>query len=78
MGTDKEKGKKFIELVNPVDGETEWIDVCEFPEGYKDLEVTNGCSWCREKSWLQENYIVEKKYNGRKLTHIKLKGLKNK
>jgi len=78
MGTDIKKGKKFVELAKPdKEGKSEWIDVVNLPQDYEELKVTNGCSWARNKSWLQEKYNVEKRYNGKKLTHIKLNGFKN-
>ena len=78
MGTDITKGQKFVKLAKPdQDGVSEWIDVVNVPAGDEDLKVTNGCSWARNKSWLQEKYNVEKKYKGKKLTHIKLNGYKN-
>jgi len=75
MGTDKKKGKLFLELAKPdTDGKTGWIDVKNLPEEYKSLYSNNGYSWCRNKSQLNEDYIVEKQYKGRELAKVRLNG----
>lgn len=77
MGTDKRQGKLFEEYANPDKlGKSAWKDVVDMPEKYKELKVTNGSSYSRNKSYLQEKYIVLKEYNGRKLVKIKLDGFR--
>ncbi len=75
MGTDKRKGELFLKLSKPNnDGKTDWIDVKNLPEGFKELYSNNGYSWCRNKSQLNKDFIVEKKYNGKELKYVRLNG----
>ena len=69
----------FLELANPdYSGKTDWIDLQNLPEKYKELYSNNGYSWCRNKSQLNEDYIVEKQYDGKKLSKIRLNGKRKK
>lgn len=75
MGTDKRKGKLFLELANPDNnGKTNWIDVQNLPDKYQELYSNNGYSWCRKKSQLNKDFIVEKQYSGKKLSKVRLNG----
>jgi hypothetical protein len=49
VGTDK-KRKIILKLANPDDsGKTDWIDLQNLTEDYKELYSNNGYSWCRNK-----------------------------
>lgn len=75
MGTDIRKGKLFLELANPDNnGKTNWIDVQNLPDKYQELYSNNGYSWCRNKSQLNKDFIVEKQYSGKKLSKVRLNG----
>ena len=75
MGTDKRKGELFLKLANPDNnGETDWIDVQKLPKNYQELYSNNGYSWCRNKSQLNEDFIVEKQYSGKHLSKVRLNG----
>jgi hypothetical protein len=50
----------FIKLSNPnAKGKSRWVDVSEFIEEYKVLQLGNGGSWCRKSSSLAKKYSVE-------------------
>ena len=79
MGTDKRKGELFLKLANPDNnGETDWIDVQKLPKNYQELYSNNGYSWCRNKSQLNEDFIVEKQYSGKHLSKVRLNGKRKK
>ena len=67
MGTDQKKARLFIELARPDNkGISKPIDVTTLSDKYEELNVTNGSSYSRKSSQLQEDYYLIKIYeNGR-------------
>ena len=63
MGTDQKKAKLFIELAKPNEkGISKPIDVTTLSGKYEELNVTNGSSYSRKTSQLQEEYYLIKTY----------------
>lgn len=54
------KTELFIELANPNSkGISRWVEISEFIDKYKELQLGNGGSWCRASSTLAKKYNVE-------------------
>jgi hypothetical protein len=54
------KNELFLELAKPnKNGKSRWVEVTEFVEKYKELQLGNGGSWCRANSSLSKKYNVE-------------------
>jgi hypothetical protein len=54
------KTELFLKLAEPdVNGKSRWVRVTEFIEEYKELQLGNGGSWCRDSSSLAKKYVVE-------------------
>lgn len=54
------KTELFIDLAEPnKEGVSRWVQVSEFVDKYKDLQLGNGGSWCRASSSLAKQYKVE-------------------
>lgn len=72
------KTELFIKLAKPdKNGCSRWVDVKEFVDEYKDLQLGNGGSWCRKSSSLAKKYIVEfdkSKTKGNTIDAIRLNG----
>lgn len=63
MGTDIKKSNEFINLANPNEnGISVPIDVTNLQGQYQSLNVSNGSSYSRKKSYLQEKYYLIKVY----------------
>lgn len=63
MGTDKKKAENFIALANPDEnGVSKPVDVINIKGKNKDLNVSNGSSYSRKKSQLQEEFYLIKVY----------------
>jgi len=63
MGTDQKKAKLFVELAkSDKDSISKPIDVTTLTGKYEELNVTNGSSYSRKKSQLQEDYYLIKTY----------------
>ena len=68
----------FLELANPDEnGVSRWVEITEFVEKYKELQLGNGGSWCRASSALAKKYVVEFDKNitsGNSIDRIRLNG----
>lgn len=63
MGTDQKKSELFVKLAKPdKKGISKPIDVTILTGLYEQLNVTNGSSYSRKKSQLQEDYYLIKTY----------------
>jgi len=63
MGTDQKKARLFVELAKPNDeGISKPIDVTTLSGKYEELNVTNGSSYSRKSSQLQQDYYLIKIY----------------
>ncbi len=63
MATDKKKSIEFIRLANPNgNGISQPVDVINLQGQYQSLNVSNGSSYSRKKSHLQEKYYLIKVY----------------
>jgi len=63
MGTDNKLGKQFEELANPnEEGFSQKIDVTSLDGENEILNVTNGSSYTRKGSYLDEKYYIKKYY----------------
>ncbi len=75
MATKKEL---FLELAEPDEnGKSRWVQINEFIDRYKPLQLGNGGSWCRTDSSLDKKYIVETDKtitNGNSIDRIRLNG----
>lgn len=74
----KTKTELFIELAKPNEkGISRWVDVSEFVDMYKDLQLGNGGSWCRASSTLAKIYLIDfdkSKTSGNSIDAIRLNG----
>jgi len=72
------KTNLFLELASPNEnGVSRWVEIAEFVEKYKELQLGNGGSWCRASSTLAKKYVVEFDKNissGNSIDRIKLNG----
>ncbi|EAH9953198.1 restriction endonuclease [Campylobacter lari] len=72
------KMELFLEIALPDEnGFSRWVDVKEFVNKYKDLQLGNGGSWCRASSALAKKYKIEfdkTKSNGNSIDRIRLAG----
>jgi len=63
MATDKKLGELFEKLAQPDNkGYSNKIDVTSLTGEYEVLNVTNGSSYTREGSYLDEKYYLKKYY----------------
>jgi len=63
MGTDNKLGKQFEKLASPnKQGFSQKIDVTSLNGENEILNVTNGSSYTREGSYLDEKYYIKKYY----------------
>lgn len=54
------KTELFLELAKPdKNGFSRWVNISEFIGKYKDLQLGNGRSWCRNSSALAKKYNLE-------------------
>ncbi|TXE88164.1 restriction endonuclease [Campylobacter volucris] len=76
------KMELFLEIALPdKNGFSRWVDVKEFVNKYKDLQLGNGGSWCRASSALAKKYRIEldkTKSNGNSIDRIRLIGFNTK
>ena len=72
------KTELFLELAKPdKNGVSKWVTVDKFIGKYKELQLGNGGSWCRDDSPLAKKYILEKdksKTPGNKIDAIRTVG----
>ncbi|EAI3186072.1 restriction endonuclease, partial [Campylobacter jejuni] len=72
------KMELFLEIALPNEnGFSRWVDVKEFVNKYKNLQLGNGGSWCRTSSALAKKYKIEfdkTKSNGNSIDRIRLAG----
>jgi hypothetical protein len=63
MATDKRLGQLFEKLAQPDNkGFSKKIDIISLKREYEHLNVTNGSSYTREGSYLDEKYFMKKHY----------------
>ena len=62
MGKKSRLKNLFLELAKPDEktGISRWVYKTEFTGKYKDLRLGNGGSWCRDRSSLDKEYIIER------------------
>lgn len=76
------KTELFLELAQPNNkGYSRWVEVSEFINKYKTLQLGNGGSWCRASSSLARIYIVEfdkSRTTGNSIDAIRLNGFNSK
>lgn len=72
------KTELFLELAQPNEnGVSRWVNIIEFVDKYKELQLGNGGSWCRASSTLAKKYIIEfdkSKTSGNSIDAIRLNG----
>jgi len=75
MATKKEL---FLELAKTdKNGKSRWVEISEFTDKYKPLQLGNGGSWCRTRSSLDKQYIIEMDKtitSGNSIDRIRLNG----
>lgn len=76
------KKELFLKLAQPDDkGISRWVSVTEFVGEYKELQLGNGGSWCRDNSSLAQKYNIEKNTTitpGNSIDAIRLNGFNTK